>query len=158
VGEGAVSEHFHIVIKRESAKGNLVPGLIYVNGKALGRTYENDELKIPARDYVGLLRYHSGHHFVQGPHGAMGTKGDFLVEVSGVDKRTNILFHTGNQPKHSKGCILLGPINSSKSKSGGVEYSVTEESPLRRLRLLFYGTDEPVSSPDKAVKISVIDP
>jgi hypothetical protein len=153
-----MSELFHIIVKRESVKDNLLRGTMYVNDTLLGRTYENDDLKIAANDYTGLLRYRSQHHFVQSAHGAMGKTGDFLVEVAGVKGRTNILFHTGNKPKDSKGCILLGPIKSSISPTGILTYSVREESPLRRLRLLFYGTDEPVSSPDKNVSVSVIDP
>ncbi|HXT13096.1 MAG TPA: DUF5675 family protein [Candidatus Angelobacter sp.] len=40
----------------------------------------------------------------------MAHEGDFLVEITGVPGRTNILFHGGNQPKNSEGCILLGAV------------------------------------------------
>jgi Family of unknown function (DUF5675) len=153
-----MSEQFQIIVVRNTAKGNLVPGTIWINGDELGKTYENNSLKIPAGDYTGLLRYRSHHHFVQGPLGVMSEIGDFLVEISGVHKRSNILFHTGNKPKHSEGCILLGPIQSGHTKSGEVAYSVAEDSPLRRMRLMFYGKDDPVMSPDKIIKISIVDP
>jgi hypothetical protein len=152
-----MSEQFHITIKRQAPQGALVSGTIYLNGTLLGKTYENDDKKIPAGNYAGLLRYRSDHHFVQGPKGIMDQKGDFLIEVSGVENRTNILLHTGNQPGQSAGCILLGPINSAAQTGGTVQYSVAETSPLRALRLQFYGTDEPTSSPLKTIKISIVD-
>ena len=152
-----MGDAFHIVIKRGSAKGHLVPGRIYLNGDLLGTTYERKEVQIPAGDYKGLMRYSSSHHFVQSEHGAMKTDGDFLLEASGVKGRSNILLHTGNKPKHSDGCILLGPISTAHGESGNV-YKVGDDSPLRKLRLAFYGTDKPISSPNKSVVISVVDP
>jgi hypothetical protein len=153
-----MSEGFHIVVKRESIEGDLVRGTLYFNGTPLGKTYENNGMKIAASDYKGLLRYKSNHHFVQSAHGAMSEHGDFLIEIAGVKGRTNILFHTGNKARHSQGCILLGPIKSVADDKGQITYSVSDDSPLRRLRLTFYGTDEPDSSPDKNISISIIDP
>jgi hypothetical protein len=151
-----MSESFHIVIKRDASKGDLVPGHIYLNEELLGSTYERTQVKIPAGDYKGLLRYHSGHHFVQSAQGTMSSKGDFLIEASGVEGRTNILLHTGNKPKHSDGCICLGPIFSKDTPDGTI-YSVGDDSPLRKLRLAFYGTDHPNATPDKAIVVSVVD-
>lgn len=87
----------------------------------------------------------------------MSTKGDFLIEVSGVKGRTDILLHTGNQPKHSDGCICLGPILTKDTPDGKI-YSVSSDSPLRQLRLAFYGTDQPNASPDKTIAVSIVDP
>jgi hypothetical protein len=149
-----MSGTFNIVIHRLDKSGNLVTGTIDVNGVTIGSTYENDPVKIPAGVYVGCLRYHSGHNFVQGPHGVMGKKGDLLIEVSGVKDRDNILLHGGNKAKHSKGCVLLGPV--SKNKTTGAAW-VDDQATLRKLRLLFYGTDEPVMCPDKTITIHVVD-
>jgi hypothetical protein len=151
-----MGDSFHIVIKRDAAKGDLIPGHIYLNGELLGKTYERSGVKIPSGDYKGLMRYRSNHHFVQGEQGAMNSHGDFLLEASGVKHRTNILLHTGNKPRHSDGCVLLGPIKSTDTKQGKV-YSVSDDNPLRKLRLAFYGTDQPVSSPNKTVVISVVE-
>jgi Family of unknown function (DUF5675) len=153
-----MSEPFHIVVKRESVKGDLVQGTLYLNGTPLGKTYENKKFKISANDYRGLLRYRSQHHFVQASHGTMGHRGDFLIEIAGVKGRSNLLFHTGNKPSHSQGCVLLGPIKSIAEKDGDISYMVDQDSPLRKLRLMFYGSDEPDSSPDKNISISIIDP
>ncbi len=149
---------FHIVIKRSATQGNLIPGKIYLDGDLLGSTYERNGVQIPAGDYAGNMRYSSSHHFAQGPGGSMNTSGDFLLEVSNVPSRTDILLHTGNAPSQSDGCVLLGPISSTESEDGNTVYSVGDDSPLRKLRLAFYGTDQPISSPDKQVVISIVGP
>ena len=82
----------------------------------------------------------------------MATKGDFLIEVGNVPGRSDILLHTGNKPKHSAGCILLGPIKKDETTG---QYFVGEQDPLRKLRLLFYGTDHPVQTPSKEITITV---
>lgn len=61
-----MSSGFHILIKRDTAQGDLVPGRIYLDGDLLGTTFERTAVKIPAGDYKGLMRYRSSHHFVQG--------------------------------------------------------------------------------------------
>ena len=146
---------FSIVIQRDSVKAGLVYGDIYVNDehKHIGRTYENDTFKINPGIYKGLMRYNSGKDFVQSPVGALSTKGDFLLEVSGVKGRTDILFHPGNKPHHSQGCILLGPANTGPD---GAIY-ISENHPLRKLRLMFYGTDDPISSPNVKIQIEIKD-
>ena len=87
----------------------------------IGRTYENDLLKVPAASYVGLLRYHSpeNKNVVQGPFGLMSKSGDFLIEISGVKWRDSILLHGGNKPEHSRGCILLGPVAKNEETHTG---------------------------------------
>jgi hypothetical protein len=85
--------------------------------------------------------------------GKLSTKGEFLLEASGVTGRTDILLHQGNAPKHSLGCILLGP--AKRGPDGGV--TIGSDHPLRKLRLAFYGTDDPVSCPNKNITITVSD-
>jgi len=105
---------FNIRIERHFTKDGLVTGELFVNGELIGPTYENDALKIDLGSYTGQLRYHSGHNFVQGPSGSMATTGDFLIELVGARHRSNILFHGGNKPKHSQGCVLLGGVTKDK--------------------------------------------
>lgn len=147
------AEKFTIRITRDSVKDNLLLGSIYLNSELIGTTYENFNLKIEKGTYTGLMRYNSGKNFVQSSLGKMSHKGDFLLEVSGVPKRTNILLHGGNQPYHSEGCILLGAV---EKKLDGTGY-ITNDHPLRKLRMSFYGTDNPIACPNKEITIEIVD-
>lgn len=134
-------------------------GDIVVNGKTLGRFYDNPAVMIPAGKYQGLLRYNSDHNFVQSQCGALGTSGDFLLEVANVTgedgvARTNILIHPGRRPSHSKGCILIPREFDAKGKP----IALSAENPLRKLRSEFYGTDDPNQCPNKAIVVTVIGP
>jgi hypothetical protein len=145
---------FQINIQRLYTDRKLVTGSLLVNGELIGRTYENDDLKVAAGAYVGRLRYHSDHNFVQGPFGIMSKKGDFLVEVVGVPNRTNILFHGGNRPHHSKGCILLGPVTRDEAAKTSF---IGEDHTLHKLRLKFYGSEVPDQCPDQQISIRISD-
>lgn len=100
------------------------------------------------------MRYNSGKNFAQSPLGLLSNKGDFLLEVSGVPGRTNILLHQGNAPYHSTGCILLGPVGKTPS---GARIIPNEDHPLRILRIEFYGSEFPNSCPDKDISIVILD-
>jgi len=154
----AAPEPFAIVIQRHTSANNLVTGTISLNGTVVGAAYENDDLKIPAGTYKGIMRYTSQKGFVQGEGGAMANEGDFLIEASNVSdatrRRTNILLHGGNKPQHSQGCILLGAVG--RAPNGQAQ--VPEGHPLRTLRLAFYGTDTPIASPNKAISITILNP
>jgi len=144
-----------VILKGEPpGKNKLVIGTISVNGKIIGKTYENGDLLIPLGDYGGIIRYTSKKGFVQNPLGRFGNEGDFLLEVAMVPTRTDILFHGGNKPKHSKGCILLGPVGKDALTGKGV---VGPNHPLRILRHEFYGADDPYCSPNKSILIRVTD-
>jgi hypothetical protein len=149
----AQSEDFTITITRLTVNNNLIYGTISLNSEEIGTAFENNSLKIPSGIYKGLMRYHSEHNFVQSELGKMSNIGDFLIEISNVNERTDILFHPGNKPKHSKGCILLGPISGNPSDG----YFVDENHPLRKLRIAFYGTDTPTSCPNKNITIEIVD-
>lgn len=142
---------FNISIDRKRIEGNLVYCSISLNGELIGMAYENNALKIQAGDYKGVMRYNSGKNFVQSSLGKMSTKGDFLIEVSGVYGRTDILLHGGNAPQYSTGCIMLGPVKKMQDGTGLIEGDL----PLRKLRIAFYGSDEPVSCPNKNIKITI---
>jgi hypothetical protein len=143
-----------IVVQREKKDGNLITGSLTVNGQVIGKTYENATLMIPGGLYPGFMRYVSGHNFVQGPFGTIAHAGDFLLETGNVPGRTAILFHSGNKPQHSRGCILLGAVGKDPKTHtpflGG-------DHPLRKLRILFYGTELPTATPDKTITIRVSD-
>lgn len=150
----AAPKEFAITVQRGKTEDGLLVGKISVNGMEIGTCYENAEKKIPAGTYKGFLRYKSTKNFVQGPGGKLGKTGDFLVEVSGVPKRTDILFHAGNKPEHSEGCIMLGPA----TKDPKTDEPIAPEA-LKKLRLLFYdGNDSPNGTPDKAITIEIHDP
>ena len=147
------SRVFRIEIARTKTENGLVHGEIRVNGQPIGFAFENADLKIPAGVYSGILRYWSGHNFVQGPFGQLGEHGDFLLEVGGVSGRTNILLHAGNRPHQSKGCILLGPAERLAVGTA----RVGSDHPLYRLRKTFYETDFPSSTPDKKIIVEIVD-
>ncbi|MBN9117584.1 MAG: hypothetical protein J0I06_00150 [Planctomycetes bacterium] len=117
----------------------LIPGKLYLNETYLGEVYENPKFVIPVGEYKGGLRTKSGKNYFQGSGGVMGEKGDFLLEVVGVPKRTDILIHPGNKPEHSEGSILTGAV---------IEKGTTRSAPtvLKALRLHFYGEDKPASA------------
>lgn len=142
------SAEFNILIDRREVKDGLIIGTIAVNGTVIGNAYENADLKIPTGEFGGLMRYSSPNGLVQGPDGQLGKVGDFLIEVANVPGRSNILFHSGNKPKHSKGCILLGPV--TKTEQGKIA-----PEPLQELRRLFYGRNNPNSTPNKQIKITI---
>ncbi|MEA1842783.1 DUF5675 family protein [Agrobacterium tumefaciens] len=160
---------FDILVKRGSAanfKGKRADGTeteeagivgeLFLNGKRIGDTVENDKLKIPVGDYPGYLRYVSQKNFVQGPFGNMANTGDFLLEVGKVDKRTAILLHGGTKPWHSRGCLLLGAVKSKKDDSGVVVRWVDETNALRILRRAFYGSETPNACPNTAIRIKIV--
>ena len=144
---------FNLTIERNRIDDGLIFGTISVNSVQIGNCFENEFYQIPAGSYKGLIRYNSGKGFVQNPFGGLGNKGDFLLEVSGVPGRTDILFHAGFRPWQSKGCILMGPVDRDIDSSAYLD----EDHPLYKLRLIFYGTEEPVSCPDKSITIDIID-
>jgi hypothetical protein len=151
---GNSQEDFTVQVERTSVRQGLISGKISVNGQVIGETFENGYLKVSAKTYKGLVRYWSGSGFEQGPFGTIGQKGDFLLEVADVvspqgRKRTDVLFHGGNKVRHSKGCVLLGPIPADRA--------LGDDHALRKMRLLFYGKDVPDSTPNKNITISIKD-
>jgi hypothetical protein len=148
------AQNFKILIQRLHREDRLVTGSLYVNGELIGATYENDDLKVEAGPYIGVMRYRSDHNFVQGQFGLMSTTGDFLIELVGAKDRTNILLHGGNKPHQSRGCILLGPVIRDKATNTGF---VGEEHTLRKLRTKFYRTELPNQCPFMQIFIQIID-
>lgn len=149
LGQDTVEDHGLKVLR--------IYGDVAVNHANVGRFYENPSRKIPAGIYKGVLRYRSDHAFVQSSCGQMARDGDFLLEVSDVKTesgaaRTNILFHPGRLPSNSDGCILFG---ARQFDIHGNPLPLNPESPLARIRHEFYGTDNPISCPNKRIIISI---
>ncbi len=146
------SQPFNITIERIMRFGELMEGRIWVNGEIIGNTYENCDKRIESGIYRGLIRYCSDKLFVQNPFGTLAKEGDFLLEVKdSKQKRTGLLFHAGNRAEQSTGCILLGPFDRGLDGSA----YLGENHPLRKLRILFYGTETPNVCPDKIIKIEI---
>ena len=149
---------FNITIERTANIGDsLITGIISVNGEPIGKTYENKDSLVKADKYRGLMRYYSQRGFVTGPFGTIGNIGDFLLEIDSAYSqtgriKTNVLFHCGFLPKHSKGCIWLGAVSGPKSAR-----FIADDHALRKLRLKFYGTETPNSCPNLKIMIEIID-
>ena len=109
-------DSFEITIKRDILNHNTLEGRIFVNGKAIGKTWERFDLRIEPGQYPGNIRYFSENENAVGPFGEMGFIGDFLLEIEEVTwsdgkKRTNLLFHGGNNWKHSSPSFRIKKIN-----------------------------------------------
>lgn len=156
----ANSQHrdFNIKIERINNIGDsLITGIIYVNEEPIGKTYENNDFLVKAGTYKGLMRYYSKKGFAAGPLGTIGSVGDFLLEIEDAQSqsggiKTNVLFHTGFLPKHSRGCILLGPVSGPPGSR-----FIADDHILRKLRLKFYGTEIPNSCPNVNIVIEITD-
>jgi hypothetical protein len=144
-------------IQDGNVKKKRVFGDIGVNNQNFGRFYENPDVMIPEGTYKGSLRYQSDHNFVVSSCGVAARSGDFLIEVNGVKdanggNRSNILFHPGFLPSHSQGCVLFG---ARQRDSQGNLLPLAPDYPLVKIRKEFYGTDNPVSCPNKVITIVV---
>ncbi|PXY40377.1 hypothetical protein DMB65_12225 [Flavobacterium cheongpyeongense] len=144
------AQNINIKIERLTIRDGLIVGKIYANGEYLGPAYENEVLRIEKGTYKGIIRYYSGRNFVSSNLGKLATEGDFLLEVGNVDNRRDLLFHTGNKPYHARGCVLLGIPSTSNNK-----VYLPPENPIRQLRKIFYGTEDPLSSPNKEITITL---
>jgi hypothetical protein len=141
----AVAEDFTVTIHREYSDANCTSGYLAVNGTIKAYTLEkpwrgNAPLisAIPGGRYSAILRYdHSDQ---------------WRIELKDVPDRTNVQIHTGNVPDNSEGCILIG------KELGGDLCSIkagTSAPAYRDLKNAFYGTPNPISTPDKTIVVVV---
>ncbi|MBY5482086.1 hypothetical protein HFO84_32900 [Rhizobium leguminosarum] len=135
---------FKLTIARKYSDSNCTSGYLAVNDKIIAYTLEkpwqgNAPLisSIPDGAYGGILRYDHADKW--------------RIELTGVPGRTHVQIHTGNTPDDSEGCILVG------LKLGGDMCSVLDsKSAYAALRTAFYGTPDPVATPDKNIIVSVV--
>ena len=154
----SANHNFDNLIVSEAVSNNLTKGKLYVNLKYLGETYENDAQKIMAGKYPGNMRYISAIGFEVAPMKTMGYIGDFLLEIGDVEwsdgkNRTNLLFHGGNKPEYSTGCMMLGGV--IKDDTGNRH--LPEGHTLLKLRKEFYGKNDPNASLNKKITIEIVD-
>lgn len=160
------SKSFSVRIDRKCVKPDgSVRSEIYVNGDSIGEANENIRTLIAPGIYPGLMRYSSGARKAQGPFGAMGSKGDFLLEISNVTcadgtPRSDLLVHGGTRAEHSQGCILLGPISKAQNADGTSSSYIqnTDTNLLSKLRTSFYSTNLPNSSPNLDIHFEIGQP
>jgi hypothetical protein len=119
-------------------------GSLSVNGDRICYTLElgwrenkQGVSSIPAGTYGALLRYdHSDH---------------WRMELTNVPGRSHIQIHIGNTPSDTQGCILVG---MSEGSGCSIRDSAKAYAALKRA---FYGTDEPRSTPDRTINVTVSD-
>jgi hypothetical protein len=144
----AGTRELRVSVRRVSVASDAVYGVLTVDGERIGSTLERKDRLIPIGKYTGKLRYGSTGNRVVGAGGKLGPAGDFLLEIGGVPGRTDILFHAGNRPEHSDGCILVGA-------SGSKDFQPLAPDALVRLRRHFYGTEYPSACPDVTVIVDI---
>jgi hypothetical protein len=139
----ATSVPFVLTIARKHKTGSCTSGYLAVNGTIIAYTLELPYLNnkpllssIPDGRYAAILRY----DHLDG----------WRIELSNVPRRTNIQIHTGNKTADSVGCILVGTALGADlcSISGS-------KAAYASLRSSFYGSDNPVSTPDKSITVVV---
>ena len=144
VGQAA---DFKVSIYREYPGKKCTAGYLAVNGQIITYTVERpwaDNLQnissIPAGTYPAILRYDHTDHW--------------RIELQNVPGRTNVQIHVGNEPNQSIGCVLVGlQLNPDTcSIKGG-----TSAPAYAALKKAFYGTDQPVSTPNKTISVEVVD-
>lgn len=133
----------HIIIQRTSTNSNSITGELYVDGKYVCQTLElpqkdnkTDISSIPAGNYGGILRYDHADKW--------------RIELTDTPSRTHIQIHIGNYPSNSKGCILVGEkvdTNNNTILNSTVAYT--------RLKAAFYGTANPISTPNNPITIEI---
>jgi hypothetical protein len=134
---------FVLTIARKYKDAKCTSGYLAVNGNIIAYTLElpwqgNAPLisAIPDGTYGGILRYDHTDKW--------------RIELTGVPDRTNVQIHTGNTPDNSEGCILVG------LKLGTDLCSVVDsKKAFDALRTAFYGSSNPVSTPDKTITVKV---
>jgi len=140
-----IADDFNLTIYRQYSSDQCTSGYLAVNGTIQAYTLErpwagNAPLisSIPPGTYGGILRY---DHTDQ-----------WRIELTGVPGRTNVQIHTGNTPDDTEGCIIVGKQlgdDLCSIKPG------TSQPAYQDLKNAFYGTPNPVSTPDKNISVTV---
>jgi len=139
----AQASMFKVTIARKYKSKTCTSGYLGVNGQIVAYTLElpwlgNEPLisAIPDGVYAGIVRYDHADAW--------------RIELKNVPGRGNIQIHTGNTPDNTEGCILIG------ARLGTDLCSVTgSKKAYEALRTAFYGSPNPISTPDKAITVTV---
>lgn len=133
---------FQITILRQQSTNQCTMGYMSVNGEIMGYTLElpwknnqQNVSSIPAGTYNGILRYDKSDKW--------------RIQLENVPNRTGVQIHIGNYTKEIKGCVLIGntaDVNNCSVYNSGAAYT--------RLKEMFYGTANPVSSPNLRIEIT----
>lgn len=143
---GQAQEVFNLRIERKYQGSDCTSGYLAINGQArmvaLERPWQGNAPEIssiPAGTYRGILRYDK--------------KDAWRIQLDGVPGRTGVQIHIGNVVAQSKGCILVGTRleEGSLCRVGGSAAAYGE------LKKAFYGTDNPVATPNKAILVTLVD-
>lgn len=134
---------FVVTIARKHMGSDCTSGYLAVNGSIIAYTLElpfqgNAPLisAIPNGSYDGFLRYDHPDRW--------------RIELKNVPGRGNVQIHTGNTVADSEGCILVG--SALNAELCGVTGS---KAAYDALRTAFYGSPNPVATPDKTITVKV---
>lgn len=133
---------YEMTIERKILSDKCTMGYLSINKKAVCYTlelpWENNAKNIsciPAGSYSGILRY---------------DKSDgWRIQLENVPDRDGVQIHMGNYTKQIKGCLLVG------MKADIEECTVQQSySAYAKLKEAFYGTANPVSTPNKNIIVT----
>jgi Family of unknown function (DUF5675) len=142
----SASDSFTLTVYRQYAGTDCTSGYLAVNGDIICYTLErpwngNAPLisSIPAGTYSAHVRYDHADAW--------------RIELDDVPDRPNVQIHVGNFVANSVGCILVGSgLNASDP------CTVTgSNAAYTKLKNLFYGSDDPNSTPDKDISVEIKD-
>lgn len=134
----------NITIYRYQDTGAATMGLMFIDGRFFCHILENPWMQnqrnlscIPAGEYVLGLRKEGGFHRKYSEKFPDLHQG--MIEVKDVPERDFILFHIGNSPNDTDGCILVGA--SSKKNFIGASTKTYERWYDRVIRYMQEGID-----------------
>lgn len=140
----AQPSNFKLTIARKHSSPICTSGYLAVDGEIIAYVLEKPWLNnrplvssIPDGIYGGTLRYDHADKW--------------RIELRGVPGRGNIQIHTGNSSDDTEGCILVG-LRLGKDLCSVLD----SKSAYAALKNAFYGTSNPVTTPDKAIQVTVV--
>lgn len=134
---------FVVTIARKHIGNECTSGYVAVNGSvvayALERSWRGNApliSSIPEGQYAGLLRYDHPDKW--------------RIELKNVPGREAIQIHAGNTINDTEGCILVG-----LSLGADLCSVVDSRKAYAALKKAFYGTETPISTPNKIIKVQI---
>jgi hypothetical protein len=141
------SQTFDLKIVRQHSDEHCTSGYLSVDGRTIAYTLErpwqgnaSDISSIPPGTYGAELRYDK-------------ERDDYwTIQLRGVPGRTAVQLHIGNTTADTTGCLLVGTRLTSNLCS-----VIDSGGALRRIKQAFYGDDDPVMSPNKSIRVTIVD-